>query len=68
ATRDRNIRTLNKVIAAQSEFSAEFCAHYFRDCLRFGFGSREEQGLWKFRSLCEKHGILPVNRSPLRLV
>lgn len=67
AKRDGNLRSLDRVIAA-SDFSPEFCAHYFRDCLRFSFGDREKQGLLKFRELCQRHGILTPNRAPLGLV
>lgn len=65
--RDRNLRGLERVIAAQHGFSPNFCAFYFRDCLRFGFAEAEKAGLLEFRSLCEKEGILPQNNEPLRL-
>ncbi|MFL6568482.1 MAG: menaquinone biosynthesis protein [Chthoniobacterales bacterium] len=68
ARRDENLRSLDHVIAAASEFLPEFSSHYFRDCLRFGFAQREKEGLLKFRQLCERHGILRPNRAPLRLV
>lgn len=66
--RDENLATLDQVIAAQTKFSPEFCAYYFRDCVRFGFGDAEKEGLLLFRSLCERHGILPQSSAPLRLV
>ncbi|MDQ6938626.1 MAG: menaquinone biosynthesis protein [Verrucomicrobiota bacterium] len=66
--RDANLAALDEVIAGETEFSPEFCAQYFHDYLRFGFGAREKEGLLLFRALCEKHGILPQNESPLRLV
>jgi chorismate dehydratase len=66
--RDENLSDLEQVIAAHPEFPAEFCARYFRDCLRFNFGDAEKKGLLLFRTLCEKHGILPPNSSPLHLV
>ena len=65
--RDENLRALDKVIAAQRHFAPEFCAFYFRECLQFDFADAEKAGLLRFRSLCEKHGILPVNPAPLRL-
>jgi chorismate dehydratase len=68
AKRDENLRSLDRVIVAASEFSPEFCAHYFRECLRFAFAEREKEGLLKFRELCERHGILTPNPAPLRLV
>ncbi len=66
--RDQNVSAIEEVIAAQTEFPAEFCAYYFKDCLRFSFAEAEKTGLRRFRSLCEKHGILPANNAPLRLV
>ncbi len=68
AQRDQNLRSLDRLIAAEKEFSPEFCQHYFRDCLRFQFAEREKQGLLKFRELCEKHRILQPNPAPLRLI
>ena len=68
ATRDRNLASLDDLIVANPDFSPEFCARYFRDFLRFGFGQREQEGLLRFRSLCERHLILPQNPTPLRLV
>ena len=68
AVRDANVAGLKRLAAVQSDFSPEFCQHYFRDCLRFHFAEREKEGLMKFRSLCQRHGILPPNSTPLRLV
>lgn len=68
ALRDANLRSLDKLISAQSNYPPEFCAFYFRECLRFDFADAEKAGLLRFRSLCEKHGILPSNPAPLRLV
>ena len=56
--RDKNLRELDMVIAAENEFSPQFCAYYFRECLTYHFGKREREGLSMFRKLCEKHGIL----------
>jgi chorismate dehydratase len=58
ARRDKNLRELDMVIAAQNEFSPQFCAYYFRECLKYRFGQLEREGLSVFRKLCEKHGIL----------
>ena len=63
ACRDKNLRELDQLIAAQNEFPAEFCRYYFRQCLRYQFGEREKQGLATFRKLCEKHAILPPEGS-----
>ncbi|HEV8185895.1 MAG TPA: menaquinone biosynthesis protein [Chthoniobacterales bacterium] len=67
ALRDENLRSLDAVIEGQRDFPTDFCASYFRDCLRFDFAEAEKAGLLRFRSLCEKHGILPPNTAPLRL-
>ena len=58
ACRDHNLRELDAVIAAQTEFSPEFCEYYYRECLTYHFGPREREGLSAFRKLCEKHAIL----------
>ncbi|HEX8679323.1 MAG TPA: MqnA/MqnD/SBP family protein, partial [Chthoniobacterales bacterium] len=68
ARRDENLRALDHLVAAETEFSPEFCQRYFRDRLRFGFGEREKEGLIKFRETCERHRILRPNAAPLRLV
>jgi chorismate dehydratase len=59
ACRDNNLRELDSVIAAEKEFSPQFCAHYFRECLTYYLGPTEKEGLAMFRKLCEKHGVLP---------
>jgi chorismate dehydratase len=64
----QNVAALDDVIAAQSEFAPEFCDRYFREHLRFTFGDAEKQGLLHFRALCEKHGLLSPNATPLRLI
>jgi predicted solute-binding protein len=68
ARRDANLRDIEKLISTETEFTPEFCRHYFGDCLRFRFADREKAGLIKFRELCERHGILTPNPAPLRLV
>ncbi|HMJ05682.1 MAG TPA: menaquinone biosynthesis protein [Chthoniobacterales bacterium] len=68
ARRDANLNALEEVIAAQKNFAPEFCAFYFRECLRFDFGEAEKAGLLRFRSLCEKHRILPPNDAPLGVI
>ena len=66
--RDANLANIDEVVAAQHGFAPELCAYYFRDCLRFHFADAEKQGLLLFRSLCQKHGILPPDSTPLRLL
>ena len=65
--RDANVLQLEELARTQPNFSAEFCHFYWRDCLTFDLGDREKAGLLKFRSLCEKHGILEPNSTPLRV-
>ncbi|MEP6956373.1 MAG: menaquinone biosynthesis protein [Chthoniobacterales bacterium] len=62
--RDRNLATLDEVIAAQPGFAPEFCNRYFRQHLRFHFGEAEKHGLLRFRLLCEKHALLPRDSKP----
>ena len=64
----QNLATLDQLIAGEHEFGAAFCDRYFREHLRFTFGDREKQGLLHFRALCEKHGLLSPNATPLRLI
>lgn len=66
--RDMNLQKLDEVIAAQPGFSPEFCDFYFRECLNFDFAATEKSSLLHFRSLCEKHRLLPSNSAALGLV
>jgi len=56
--RDANVRELDPLIAAEREFSPDFCQYYLRECLRYQYGPQEKEGLSTFRKLCEKHQIL----------
>jgi|ERR1051325_4285218 chorismate dehydratase len=58
ACRDNNLRELDSVIAAEKEFSPQFCSRYFRECLSYHFGAAEKEGFAMFRKFCERHGIL----------
>ena len=58
ACRDHNVRELDLLIAAEKEFSPDFCQFYLTECLSYQFGAQEKEGLSAFRKLCEKHGIL----------
>jgi predicted solute-binding protein len=58
ACRDNNVRELDLLIAAEKEFSPDFCQFYLTECLSYQFGGPEKEGLSAFRKLCEKHGIL----------
>lgn len=66
--RDHNMKRLNTLAVEQNEFGSKFCQRYWRENLRFNFGDREKAGLLKFRSLCEKHGLLPSPGPPLNLI
>lgn len=66
--RDNNLRALDEIIAAQTDFLAEFCNFYFRECLRFHFAENEKAGLMRFHSLCRKHGLLSGSDLTLRVV
>jgi chorismate dehydratase len=66
--RDENLHNIGSVIAAESEFPAEFCRHYYRDHLRFSFGKEEKRGLNAFAELCRKHELLPKRDLVLDLV
>ena len=43
----------------KQEITPEFLDRYYTEHLRFGFGTREKQGLQTFANLCAKHGVLP---------
>ena len=40
---------LDAVIAAEQEFSPEFCSYYLRECLSYRYGAREKEGLSAFQ-------------------
>jgi len=42
----------------KQKITAEFLDRYYKQHLRFGFGTREKQGLQTFADLCTKHGVL----------
>jgi len=50
------------------EITEEFLDRYYNKYLRFGFGTREKQGLQTFADLCAKHGILPTRPREFGLV
>jgi len=68
ALRDANLRNLDHVIGAQTEFPPEFCRRYYREHLRFSFGEEEKRGLRAFARLCQKHDLLPKREIVLDLV
>jgi len=59
ALRDKNLASLDDLIAGEKEFDRNFCDRYYRQHLRFSFGVREKKGLRAFHQLCQKHDLLP---------
>ena len=60
--RDENLADIQVIVsdaADKQEITQEFLDRYYNEHLRFGFGSREKQGLQIFSDLCAKHGVLP---------
>lgn len=68
ALRDRNVADLSAFAAAQTDFDAGFCDYYYTQCLRYGFGAREHDGLRRFHELCVKHEILPARELSWRTI
>jgi predicted solute-binding protein len=58
ALRDKNLASLDRLVAEEKEFDRKFCARYYREYLRFNFGEEEKKGLKEFQRLCEKQGLL----------
>src|SRR6187399_1453708 len=56
------------VTANKQEITQEFLDRYYNEHLRFGFGTREKQGLQTFADLCSKHGVLPKRAREFSLV
>jgi predicted solute-binding protein len=67
ALRETNLRRIETLIAAEKKFDRDFCARYYREYLRFGFGQKEKEGLAMFQRLCAKHGLLPASDLSLTL-
>jgi predicted solute-binding protein len=61
--RDENLADFPGVVADAADnkqaITPEFLDRYYKEHLRFGFGTREKQGLQTFADLCAKHGVLP---------
>jgi len=64
--RDENFADIQVIVsdavadadAKKQAITQEFLNRYYNEHLRFGFGSREKQGLLTFADLCAKHGVL----------
>ena len=65
--RDENLADIRVIVSDAADnkqkITAEFLDRYYKQHLRFGFGTREKQGLQTFADLCTKHGVL-AKRSP----
>jgi chorismate dehydratase len=65
--RDENLAGVSSVVADavadladnKQKITREFLYRYYNTHLRFGFGTREKQGLQTFADLCVKQGVLP---------
>ena len=65
--RDENLAEIRAIVADavadvadnKQEIAQEFLDRYYNEHLRFGFGTREKQGLETFADFCAKHGVLP---------
>lgn len=74
--RDQNLANLPAIVSEavadvannKEVISSEFLDSYYNEHLRFGFGTREKQGLQTFADLCVKHGVLPKQARQFGLV
>jgi chorismate dehydratase len=70
--RDENLADIPGVEADaadnKQEITQEFLDRYYHEYLRFGFGTREQQGLQIFADLCAKQGLLPKRAHEFDLV
>jgi chorismate dehydratase len=60
--RGENLADIQVIVSGaadtKQEITAEFLVRYYNEHLRFGFGTREKEGLQTFADLCAKHGVL----------
>jgi predicted solute-binding protein len=68
ALRDENLTKIDTLIADEKDFDHDFCSHYYRENLRFGFGKREREGLRIFQKLCEEHDLIQRREVKFELV
>jgi chorismate dehydratase len=74
--RDENLAHIQVIVSdavadaadKKQEIRHEFLDRYYNEHLRFGFGTREKQGLQTFADLCSKHGVLPKRAREFSLV
>jgi chorismate dehydratase len=62
ALRDKNVASLDHLVAEEKAFDRDFCLRYYRKHLRFSLGEEEKEGLRAFQRLCERQGLLPQRR------
>ena len=74
--RDENLADIPAIVSDavadaadnRQEITQEFLDRYYDEHLRFGFGTREKQGLQTFADLCTEHGVLPKRVREFSLV
>jgi chorismate dehydratase len=70
--RDKNFADIQVIVsdaaAKKQAITQEFLNRYYDEYLRFGFGTREKQGLQTFADLCSKHEVLPKRAREFSLV
>jgi chorismate dehydratase len=71
-SRDENLADIPAVVADVADnkraITREFLDGYYHEYLRFGFGTREKQGLQTFADLCARHRVLPKRAREFSLV
>ena len=74
--RDENLADIQAIVSDtvadvadnNPAIAREFLDRYYHEYLRFGFGTREKQGLQTFADVCAKHGVLPKRAREFRLL
>ncbi len=74
--RDENLAEIPAIVSDavadvadnKQAITQEFLYRYYHEHLRFGFGTREKQGVQTFAHLCAKHGVLPKRAREFSLV
>jgi chorismate dehydratase len=70
--RNENLADISGVVADAADnkqaITQEFLDRYYHEYLRFGFGTREKQGLRTFADFCSQHEVLPKRHREFSLV
>ncbi len=74
--RDENLGEIPGIVADavadvgndKQAITKDFLDCYYKEHIRFGFGTREKQGLQTFANLCAKHAVLPKKPREFTLV